>query len=165
MDWKARFPVGLFLLAALMLAGGVSAATSMKVAATNRTTVALVSESDSEHPSGADESETSEPREDSEPAEGEGQSRHGGSVARFHESCELPAGAAALEENWTHGDYVSAYAKGADREAHVVAAHSPCGKPMKSVEKNNKDNKDRKDKHGKSHGQAGKRGQSKNHNA
>ena len=34
MDWRTRFPVGLALLAALMLAGGVSAATSMRLAST-----------------------------------------------------------------------------------------------------------------------------------
>jgi hypothetical protein len=164
MDWKTRFPVGLFLLAALMLAGGVSAATSMKVAATHRAAVALVSESESEEPAEAEDSGAPAPREDSEPAEREVRRHHGGSLARFHEGCELPA-AAALDGNWTHGDYVSANAHGSDREAHLAAAHSACGKPMKSLEKNHKDRKDGKgQKHGNGHGRAGKHGKSKHHN-
>lgn len=171
MEWKTRFPVGLFLLAALMLAGGVSAATSMRVAAAHhKATAVLASHGESEEPTETGDREESEPAEESdpaqefEPAEGDDQGGHGGTVDRFHEGCELPEGVAALEGNWTHGDYVSAYAKGEDREAHVAAAHSPCGKPTKAAEKDKTDHNDKASK-GKAHANAAKHGNSKGHNS
>jgi hypothetical protein len=55
---------------------------------------------------------------------------HGGTVERFHGSgCDVPSGA-NLSGNWTHGDYVSAWAAGGDPEAIQAAAHSACGKPL-----------------------------------
>jgi hypothetical protein len=54
---------------------------------------------------------------------------HGGSVERTHEGCQLPEGADALNGNWTHGDYVSAWSASGDAVAHQTAAHSACGKP------------------------------------
>jgi hypothetical protein len=70
-------------------------------------------------------------------------------TAKFHgdgtTSCDLPDGVTALSENWTHGDYVSAWAKwasdqkqqGLSTEANGLsvrdAAHSPCGKPVTSL--------------------------------
>ena len=54
---------------------------------------------------------------------------HGGSVERTHEGCQLPEGADALNGNWTHGDYVSAWSASGDAAAHQTAAHSACGKP------------------------------------
>jgi hypothetical protein len=61
---------------------------------------------------------------------------HGGSVSRFHDDCALPQGVAALEGNWTHGDYVSTWATAptSDAEGVKAAAHSTCGMPMTSVD-------------------------------
>jgi hypothetical protein len=56
-------------------------------------------------------------------------------VARFHgdaTACPQPDGA-ALEGNWTHGDYVSAWAKTGDHAKTQAAARSDCGKPQSSV--------------------------------
>jgi hypothetical protein len=55
---------------------------------------------------------------------------HGGPNQRFHTSgaCPLPAGA-KLAGNWTHGDYVTAWAD-ADETKVRDAAHSSCGKPI-----------------------------------
>jgi hypothetical protein len=62
--------------------------------------------------------------------EAEGQGILGGSIERYHGSdCDLPDGAAALEGNWTHGMYVSAWATTNDPTKIVEAAHSRCGKP------------------------------------
>jgi hypothetical protein len=62
--------------------------------------------------------------------EAEGQGIPGGSIERYHGSdCDLPDGAAALEGNWTHGMYVSAWATTNDPTKIVEAAHSRCGKP------------------------------------
>jgi hypothetical protein len=54
---------------------------------------------------------------------------HGGPNARFHNAgaCPLPAGA-KVQGNWTHGDYVTAWAE-ADPTKVRDAAHSACGKP------------------------------------
>jgi hypothetical protein len=154
MDWKTRFPVGLALLAALMLAGGVSAATSMKLAsAQNKAALVLAS-----HHESADPKEDEDPGE-SEPTHGDGRSMHGGSVERFHEDCELPEGVPALEGDFTHGDYVSAFAKAGDHEALLAAAHSPCGKPMKGKKANDRAH----GKSAKSHAKSGHHGKSKNH--
>jgi len=59
---------------------------------------------------------------------------HGGSIERFHLSggCDL-VGLAGLPGNWTHGDYVTAVDALGDATLTVGAAHSDCGKPMKSV--------------------------------
>ncbi|HEY3210645.1 MAG TPA: hypothetical protein VGL18_12810 [Actinomycetota bacterium] len=166
MDWKTRFPVGLALLAALMLAGGVSAATSMKLAsAQNKAALVLASHHESadpkedEDPGESEPSEESEPADESEPTHGGGRSMHGGSVERFHEDCELPEGVPALEGNFTHGDYVSAFAKAGDHEALLAAAHSPCGKPMKGKKANDRAH----GKSAKSHAKSGHHGKSKNH--
>jgi hypothetical protein len=70
-----------------------------------------------------------------EPAEPEGEGVHGGPNARFHNAgaCPLPSGA-KLEGNWTHGDYVTAWAE-ADETKVRDAAHSPCGKPAHVAQK------------------------------
>jgi hypothetical protein len=73
-------------------------------------------------------------------------------VERFHEGCAFPDLVVVPEGNWTHGDYVSAWARTGDHEAVRDAAHSPCGKPMKAVEKDKKDKKQKahkEHKHGK----------------
>jgi hypothetical protein len=179
MNWKTRFPVGLALLAALMLAGGVSAATSMKLASAKVPTV-LLSQEESEDPGEdgdvgepepageAPPAEESDPPEEPDQPEGDVEDGHGGSVERFHEGCAFPGLVAVPDGNWTHGDYVSAWAKAGDHEAHVAAAHSSCGKPMKAVEKSKKDKKD-KDRlstkgKGKAHGKGG-RGKSHKHSS
>jgi hypothetical protein len=74
--------------------------------------------------------------------------RHGGWIARFHGQgagvaavdCDLPPGV-SLQNNWTHGDYVSSWATWIEsapaaqlQEAAIgsasEAAHSGCGKPL-----------------------------------
>lgn len=183
MDWKTRFPVGLALLAALMLAGGVSAATSMKLAsAHDKATVVLASTNQSRDPGhsedpGESESpeesvapEESEPPDESNPPKGDDQGVQGSSVERSHDGCELPEGAPALEGNWTHGEYVSVFARADDHEALVAAAHSQCGKPMKAGEHGKKDKARGRGSrsHGKtpqSHGGHGRPGKTKNHNS
>jgi hypothetical protein len=53
---------------------------------------------------------------------------HDGSVARVHDGCAFPD-SAEPSGNWTHGDFVSAWAHamgGSVRDA----AHSSCGKPI-----------------------------------
>ena len=66
--------------------------------------------------------------EGSEDGQG-GEGVHGGPVERFHgPGCDLPSGA-DLSGNWTHGDYVSAWASTGDAERVQAAAHSRCGKP------------------------------------
>jgi hypothetical protein len=61
----------------------------------------------------------------------------GGSITRFHGNtdvnCALPSGADALESNWNHGMYVEAWAATKDPTKIVIAAHSPCGKPMQAA--------------------------------
>jgi hypothetical protein len=60
---------------------------------------------------------------------------HGGPIERFHLSggCDL-VGLAGLPGNWTHGDYVTAVDALGDASVIAEAAHSDCGKPMKSVD-------------------------------
>jgi hypothetical protein len=60
---------------------------------------------------------------------------HGGPIERFHLSrgCDL-VGLAGLPGNWTHGDYVTAVDALGDASLMVEAAHSDCGKPLKSVD-------------------------------
>lgn len=63
-------------------------------------------------------------------SEAEDQGIPGGSIERYHGGdCDLPDGVAALEGNWTHGMYVSAWATTNDPVMIVQAAHSRCGKP------------------------------------
>jgi hypothetical protein len=59
---------------------------------------------------------------------------HGGPIERFHTAggCDL-VDLAGLPGNWTHGDYVTAVDALGDATLIVEAAHSDCGKPMKSV--------------------------------
>jgi len=59
---------------------------------------------------------------------------HGGPIERFHDagSCDLTA-VGSLPGNWTHGDYVSAVAAGANPALIRQAAWSDCGKPMVAV--------------------------------
>jgi hypothetical protein len=66
--------------------------------------------------------------------QGEDAGVHGGPIERFHVSggCDL-VGLAALPGNWTHGDYVKAVDALGDATLMVEAAHSDCGKPLKSV--------------------------------
>jgi hypothetical protein len=65
--------------------------------------------------------------------EAEDQGIPGGPIERYHGSdCHLPAGADALEGNWTHGMYVEAWAGTNDPIKIVAAAHSRCGKPAQS---------------------------------
>lgn len=68
-----------------------------------------------------------------EPAENEqeGEGVHGGTIERTHADCPLPDGA-TLSGNWTHGDYVSAWAK-SDPTTAKDAAQSSCGKPAAAV--------------------------------
>jgi hypothetical protein len=74
-----------------------------------------------------------QPQSTEQENESEGQGVPGGTISRFHGgsgvSCALPAGAAALQGNWTHGMFVSAWAATNDSAKIVEAAHSPCGKP------------------------------------
>jgi hypothetical protein len=67
--------------------------------------------------------------------QGEDAGVHGGPIERFHLSggCDL-VGLAGLPGNWTHGDYVTAVDALGDVSLMVEAAHSDCGKPMKSVD-------------------------------
>jgi hypothetical protein len=53
---------------------------------------------------------------------------HGGTIERFHAGCDVPDGA-KLSGNWTHGDYVTAWAATGDNAKIQEAAHSRCGKP------------------------------------
>lgn len=150
MKWRARFPVGLALLGALMIAGGVSAAASLRLVH-DRATVVLASVEESPEP-GDDEGTVTEPEGDDEGTvtdpEGDDQTTRGGTVERFHEGCAFPGLVVVPEGNWNHGQYVSAWAKTGDREAHREAAHSDCGKPMNAVEKSKKGTLG---KHGKGH--------------
>jgi hypothetical protein len=70
-------------------------------------------------------------------SESPGTEVHGGTVERFHgdgdNPCEPPSGT-TLEGNWTHGDYVSAWAKSGDPEKTQEAAKSWCGLPQKAVD-------------------------------
>ncbi|HEX9236296.1 MAG TPA: hypothetical protein VF972_08455 [Actinomycetota bacterium] len=72
------------------------------------------------------------------PDSGEAESAgvHGGSVERFHGDghvgCDVPAGT-SLTGNWTHGDYVSAWARAGSGSVRD-AAQSPCGKPLKATQ-------------------------------
>jgi hypothetical protein len=77
---------------------------------------------------------------------------HGGSVSRFHDDCALPEGVATLEGNWTHGDYVSAWATAptSDNEAVQAAAHSDCGMPTTSVDAKARTHGKSDEPHGKS---------------
>ncbi|MFN2590142.1 MAG: hypothetical protein ABR518_05180 [Actinomycetota bacterium] len=55
---------------------------------------------------------------------------HGGPIERFHgPGCDVPDGADLPEGNWTHGDYVTAWAETGDEAKVQEAAHSRCGKP------------------------------------
>jgi hypothetical protein len=83
---------------------------------------------------------------------------HGGSVSRFHTDCALPEGVAALEGNWTHGDYVSAWATApkSDAEAVKAAAHGACGMPMTSVDAKARTHGKSDEPHGKSNEPHGK---------
>lgn len=177
MDWKTRFPVGLALLAALMLAGGVSAATSMKLAAAQRkATVALAAHDESHQPGESDDPGENEPPDESPPpgeteppdesgpSEGDDQVVPGGSVERFHEGCEFPEGAPAVEGNWNHGQYLSAFAKAGDHEALLAAAHSQCGKPLKADQPGKHKGKGKaRGKGARSHGKSGHRGKNSTH--
>jgi hypothetical protein len=64
-------------------------------------------------------------------AEGGGPAVNGGSPARVHDGCSFPD-SAEPSGNWTHGDYVSAWAQAAGGDSASVrdAAHSSCGKPV-----------------------------------
>jgi hypothetical protein len=69
-----------------------------------------------------------------EPADEPGESDeapelHGGAIERVHEGCSFPDGAEAPAGNWTHGDYVSAWAAARNGESVADIAHSSCGKP------------------------------------
>jgi len=171
--------VGLALLAALMLAGGVSAATSMRIASA-RAPIVLLSQEESEDPGENGDVDESDPAgeappveesdlpEETDQPEGVDEEGHGGSVERFHQGCAFPGLVVVPDGNWTHGDYVSAWAKAGDHDALLAAAHSSCGKPMKAAEKVKKDKKDKKDRDelskGKGKGKAhGKRGHGKGH--
>ena len=59
---------------------------------------------------------------------------HGGPIERFHDAglCDL-TDVGSLPGNWTHGDYVSAVAAGANPALIRKAAWRDCGKPMVSV--------------------------------
>src|SRR5687768_7293793 len=50
---------------------------------------------------------------------------HGGTIERFHAGCDVPDGA-KLSGNWTHGDYVTAWAATGDNAKIRAAAHSRC---------------------------------------
>jgi hypothetical protein len=58
-----------------------------------------------------------------------------GTVRRFHDQglCVFPEGVTVPDGNWTHGDYVSAWAATGDPGAATTAAHSPCGKPLQAL--------------------------------
>jgi len=142
MDWKTRFPVGLALLAALILAGGVSAATSMKLVSAHNMATRMASHDESQDPAESDDPGDSEPPEESErpdesppdqsyPTESDARGIQAVRWSGSTRAATSPLDTPALEGNWTHGQYVSAFATADDREAHLAAARSDCGKPMK----------------------------------
>ncbi|MCA1830597.1 MAG: hypothetical protein ABR552_02360 [Actinomycetota bacterium] len=81
-------------------------------------------------------SETESP-EASESPEPEGTESPGGSVERFHGDattpCPVPDGA-TLDGNWTHGDYVGAWAATSDHDKTRDAAKTPCGLPQHAAD-------------------------------
>jgi hypothetical protein len=86
MDWKTRFPVGLVLLAALMLAGGVSAATSMRLAEAQKASV-VAHRGSGDREEGNDPGESRRPeesglRKEVAPSAGDHPGRHGHSAPR-----------------------------------------------------------------------------------
>jgi hypothetical protein len=56
----------------------------------------------------------------------------GGPIERMHDGCAFPEGQTAPDWNWTHGDYVSAWAHAGDHTVVPDAAHSDCGKHVKA---------------------------------
>jgi len=58
-------------------------------------------------------------------------------TARYHgdaTTCPAPSGA-TLAGNWTHGDFVSAWAKAGDRAKTLAASRSDCGKAVSDTKK------------------------------
>jgi hypothetical protein len=111
----------------ILLIGGVSMLVSGSVGAAALTAFA----------GGGDQGQADQGRTDQGAVQGEQREDagvHGGPIERFHLSggCDL-VGLAGLPGNWTHGDYVSAVDALGDASLMVEAAHSDCGKPMKSV--------------------------------
>ena len=91
--------------------------------------------------------------------EAEDQGVHGGSVERFHAECAFPEGVGPLEGNWTHGDFVSAWARADGSDAVKTAAHSPCGKPISAADAQAGTHGRSDEPHGKSdepHGKSGR---------
>jgi hypothetical protein len=124
---KLMTPLGLAFVFAVLLAGLASAANGLKpsshkgatVASTTRTVRTTSSSSTKAH----------HEAHDSDGDLAGNPTQHGGSVQRNHANCPLPP-AASLQGNWTHGDYVSAWAATGDHVALKVAAQSSCGMPV-----------------------------------
>jgi hypothetical protein len=121
---KPMTPLGLAFTFSVLLAGWASAANGLRAPSGHSHSDALAS---SAQHHGKVVSTLQRPA-------GPAHQAHGGSVQRFHESasCPLPNGV-TLPGNWTHGDYVSAWAGTGDPAAVQAAAHSSCGKPVKGA--------------------------------
>jgi hypothetical protein len=131
------------------MASGSYAVAKIAGAPTHRA-IASADPSESVEPSDSIEpSDSPEPSDTPEPSKSP-EEHHGGTVERFHgdgtTACALPDGT-TLTGNWTHGDYVSAWAATGDRAATRAAAHSPCGKRVKKAHSHGKS--------GESHGKSG----------
>jgi hypothetical protein len=112
--------------AALLLSGPASSLASNAVARVPTGSMSTV-HGQSQPPLGSDEESGQGNEQAVESAES-----HGGPIGRVHEGCPFPDGAEAPSGNWTHGDYVSAWAAadGARAAGGMTSiAHSPCGKP------------------------------------
>jgi hypothetical protein len=139
---KAVTPLGLAFVFAALLAGWASAANGLQAPSGHAqlgpqagspmgegkaiTALRHQTGSTDEPSSSGDTSSTG-----SDPAS-DGSSHHGGPIQRFHDagSCQLP-NSVSLPGNWTHGDYVGAWAATGNPAAVQAAAPSSCGKPVK----------------------------------
>jgi hypothetical protein len=72
----------------------------------------------------------------------------GGPLRRVHDACAFPDGVEVPPWNWTHGDYVSSWARSSDPGPARDVAHSDCGKPMTGprAPDGRKDGKPRRDR-------------------
>ena len=160
-------PLGLAFTFSVLLAGWASAANGLQASSGHSHSGALASSaqhqgkvvSTLQRPAGPPHQAQSAGTRNSAGSTGAsvGAGQHGGSVQRFHDSasCPLPNGV-TLSGNWTHGDYVSAWAAAGNPAAVQAAAHSSCGKPAKgaghSKDKHGKDGGNGDRKHGKGAG-------------
>jgi hypothetical protein len=171
---KTVTPLGLAFVFAALLAGWASAANGLQAPAGHaqlgpqggspmreRKPISAL-----QHQTGSNDEPSSRASSTGSDLAPSGSSHHGGPIQRFHDagSCQLPNGV-SLPGNWTHGDYVSAWAASGNPAAVQAAAHSSCGKPVKGHGHS-------KNKHGKGgelaepghkHGKANGHGKGKHH--